>query len=136
MAQRNPVTLHPERPLRDLLSDLSHDVGLLLRQEVELAKREIGETVDRASKDAQAIAIGGAVTYAGVLCLIAAVVLGLIRLGAAPWASALIVGGVFAVAGFMMLRRGRSDLAHTDFKPARTAEMMKQNATWVKEQFR
>jgi hypothetical protein len=48
--------------------------------------------------------------------------------------AALIVGGLFAFIGFMLIQRAGKDVAETDLTPRRTAETMKDNVQWVKEQ--
>jgi len=123
-----------DRPLGELLADLSKNLGLLVRQEIELAKTEIAKKTSRLTKDATAIGIGGAIAYAGALTLIAGLVLLLIKLGVAPWVSAVVVGAVILVIGYVLIQRATSDMSKTDLTPRHTAESMKENVQWVKEQ--
>jgi len=123
-----------DRPLGELLADLSKNLGLLVRQEIELAKTEIAKKTSRLTKDATAIGIGGAIAYAGALTLIAGLVLLLIKLGVAPWVSAVVVGAVILVIGYVLIQRATSDMSKTDLTSRHTAESMKENVQWVKEQ--
>jgi len=51
-----------------------------------------------------------------------------------PWVSALIVGAIFAVAGYVMLNRGLKELKRVDLAPRRTVETLKDDVQWAKEQ--
>lgn len=135
MAHRREEVLTPaDRPLGELLGGLSRDLGLLVRQEIELAKSEITRKATRIGKDAVAIGIGGAIAYMGGLGIAAAIVLLLIEVGVTPWVSALIVGAVLGIVGYILIQRASQDVARTDMTPRRTAETMKENVQWVKEQ--
>jgi xanthine/uracil permease len=123
-----------DRPLGELLADLSRNLGLLVRQEIELAKTEIQQKTSRLAKDATAVGIGAGIAFAGGLALVAALVLLLVRFGVAPWVSALLVGGVILVIGYVLINRAIHDMSHTDLTPRQTAESMKENVQWVKEQ--
>ena len=136
MAPHRDLTITPDRTFGELFGDLSRQTGLLLRQEVELAKAEISEKVSRAGKDFGAMAIGGAVVYAGALAIVAAVALMLIGLGVSPWLALLLVGIGAAFAGYLVIKRGRSDLNRADLAPRRTAQTLKDNVEWAKEQVR
>ena len=68
-----------DQSLGALLRELTSSLTLLFRQEVELAKTEIGEKAALAGRNVGAIAIGGAITLLGGLALLAAVIT---RLGA------------------------------------------------------
>ena len=135
MAHRRDEVMAPaDRPLGELLGELTRNLGLLIRQEIELAKTEIAQKAKHIGKDAIAIGVGAAVAYAGFLGIVAALVLLVVRMGAAPWVAALIVGAVFAFIGFLLIQRAGKDVAETDLTPRRTAETMKDNVQWVKEQ--
>lgn len=123
-----------ERSFGELFGRLTEDMSLLMRQEVQLVKAEMKETMSRATTDLVAVGGGGLVALAGGLTLVAALVLLLVALGITAWLSALIVGGVLAGAGFMMLKRGLSDLKQVDLTPRRTVETLKDDVQWAKEQ--
>ena len=123
-----------DRPLGELLGDLSGNLGLLVRQELELVKTELKRSAERIRKDATALSIGAAVAYTGVLALLAGVILGLVRLGVAPWLAALLVGGISAFVGFTLVRRARGDMSHTHIAPRRTVRTIKEDVRWAKEQ--
>jgi predicted phage tail protein len=122
-----PQLRNNDASIGELFGQLTHDVGTLFRQEVRLAKVEMGEKVST-------LGAGAAVAGVGALALGAALILGLVALGVAPWLAALLVGGALAVAGYSMLQKGMSDLKRNDLVPTRTVETLKDDVQWVKEQ--
>jgi hypothetical protein len=124
-----------ERSLGELFGELSEDVGLLLRQEAQLAKTEMQQKLSRVTTDLVALASGGVVALVGTLALTSAVILLLIDpVGLKPWLAALLVGALLAVAGWAMLQRGLKNLQRTDPTPRRTVETIKDDIQWAKEQ--
>ena len=124
---------HDDRSLGELLGDLGTQVTTLVRQEIELARTEVTDRASAAGRDAALVGLGGALVYAGVLGLMAAVVLGLVEAGLEPWISALLVGVIVAAVGGALVARGRSGLATTDLKPKRTIETLQDDAEMLKE---
>jgi uncharacterized membrane protein YqjE len=122
-----------DRSLGELLGDLGSQVTTLVRKELELARTEMTDKASAASRDAALMGVGGALLYAGLLGLMAAIVLGLIEAGLDPWIAALLVGVVVAAIGGALVARGRSGLATTDLTPKRTIETIQDDAEWVKE---
>lgn len=125
-----------DRSLGQLLSDLSRQTSTLVRKEIELARTEVTAKAQLASRDAALIGVGGALLYAALLALLAAVIVGLVQAGVTPWLAALIVAVVVAVVGGVLVQRGRSDLEHTNLAPERTVETIKDDAEWAKERMR
>jgi hypothetical protein len=134
--------LRQERSIGELFGQLSQDMTLLVRQEVQLARSEMGEKISRLTTNLISVIGGGFVAYVGALALVAALILGLNDLaGISPWVSALIVGVVLAVAGYAMLHRGLAELKRVDLAPRRTVENIKDDVQaiksdvhWAKEQ--
>ena len=124
------------RSLGELFSELSRETATLIRQEAALARSEVTLSLTRLGRHAALIAGGGALAYGGLLALVAALVLGLVRLGLPPWAAAL-VGGIATLAiGYLLIQRGLSELRRDQLTPAQTVETMKENAAWAKNQLR
>ncbi len=120
-----------ERSLGELFGDLAGQTGALVREEVALAKAELTQSATRAGKDIGVVVIGGAVAYAGLLALLAAVILGLAT--ALPaWLAALIVGLVVVGIGAALLQRGRAALAHRDLAPRQTLATLTADVDAVK----
>ncbi len=128
------VRIREERSFAELLGQLSEDVSMLMRQEVQLAKAEMSRKISRATTDVVKLGAGSLVALLGGLTLVAAVVLGLVALGVAAWLSALIVGAALGGAGYAMLGAGLRDLKRVDPTPHRTVDTLKDDLQWVKEQ--
>jgi len=123
-----------EKSLGELFGELSRDTAELVRKEVQLARTEMTAKASRMGRHVAYIAIGGFIVYAGVLALVAALVIILQAVGLTWWASALIVGIVVALAGYLVVQRGVSGLQRTNLTPTETIETLKENAAWAKGQ--
>ena len=128
------LRVREERSFAELLGQLSEDVSLLMRQEVQLAKAEMTQTLNRVTGDAVKLGAGALVALVAGLTLVAALVLILVAVGIAAWLSALIVGVALGIAGFVMLGDGLKDLKRVDPAPRRTVGTLKDDLEWVKEQ--
>ena len=63
-----------DRSLGELFSELAQDTSTLVRKEVQLAKTEMSQKASRVGKDVGFLAVGGAVAYAGLLAVLAGVI--------------------------------------------------------------
>jgi hypothetical protein len=134
--------LRQERGIVELFGQLSEDMTLLVRQEVQLARAELSEKLSRLTTNLVSVIAGGFVAYVSALALVAALILALNDLASiSPWVSALIVGAVLAIAGYALLRRGIGELKRVDLAPRRTVEnikddvqAIKDDVQWAKEQ--
>ena len=120
-----------DRSLGELLAELSRETGVLVRKEVELATTEMSAKLKVAATQASAVAAGGALAHAGLLVLLAAIVMGLIEIGVAAWLAALVVAIAVMAAGYMLVNRGLANMRATSFTPVQTMETLKENATWT-----
>lgn len=124
-----------ERSIGELFGELSQDMGLLVRQEAQLAKTEMQAKLAKVATDLVAVAAGGFVALVGGLALTAALILLLIDpVGLEPWLAALVVAAGMGLIGGIMLWRGLKDLKTTDPAPRRTLETIKDDIRWAKEQ--
>jgi len=130
-----PELRQQERSIGELFGQLTQDMTLLVRQEVQLARTEMSEKLSRVTANAISVAAGGFVAYLGGLALVAAVILALRDLANISLAlSALIVGAILAIAGYVMLQKGLKELKRVDLAPRRTVETLKDDVQWAKEQ--
>ncbi len=127
--------LKEDRSIGELFGQLSQDMTLLFRQELQLARSEMSTKISQVTTNAVSVVAGGFVAYVGALALVAALILGLHEIAEiSPWVSALIVGAIFAIAGYVMLNRGLKELKRVDLAPRRTVETLKDDVQWAKEQ--
>jgi uncharacterized membrane protein YqjE len=124
-----------DRSLGELFANLSRETTTLVRQEVELAKTEMTQKASRVLKNVGFLAIGGAVAYAGLLAIIAAVII-LLAAILPWWLSALLVGIVIAAIGGFLIWKGLDALKKEDLVPRETLESLKEDQEWAKEQVR
>jgi hypothetical protein len=128
-----PELRQQERSIGELFGQLTQDMTLLVRQEIQLARTEMSEKLSRLSANLVSVATGGLVAYMGAWALVAALILALHQLAnISPWVSALIVGVVLAVAGYAMLKRGLRELRQVDLAPRRTVENIKDDVQAIK----
>jgi Putative Actinobacterial Holin-X, holin superfamily III len=124
-----------ERSLGELFSELAQETSTLVRQEVNLAKTEMGDKASRAGKHVGVLAAGGALAYAGLLAVLAGII-ALLNDVMPLWVAALLVGIVVAVVGYLLVRRGLDALKREDFTPRETIETLKEDQQWAKDQTR
>ena len=124
-----------DRSLGELFSELAQETSTLVRQEVQLAKTEMGQKASRVGKDVGFLAAGGAVAYAGLLAILAGIIV-LLGQVIPMWLSALLVGLVVAGVGYFLVRRGLDALKREDLAPRQTIETLKEDQQWAKDQTR
>jgi hypothetical protein len=122
------------RSLGDLLTELSRETGQLVRKELELATTELTAKARTAGLQIGIAAAGGALVHAGVLVLLAMLVIALVGLGLAAWLAALLVGLAAIGIGYLLVSRGLSALRSTSIAPRQTIETLKEDARWTTRQ--
>jgi hypothetical protein len=133
MADRIPADTSPS--VASLLGGIVSDLQTLIRQEVTLAKTEMIREWDKAKTAAGAMAAGAAVLALGAVLLCLTVVCVLREVAGLPWwASFLIVGGVLAGLGAVLFFTGRNRAARVNVIPPQTAETMRENVQWIRNQ--
>ena len=135
MQRMNENRQMDNRPLGDLFSDLASDMSNLVRQEVNLAKLEVTQKAKYLGRNVGYLIVGGAVAYAGMLAVIAAIIMLLDRYMPA-WGAALLVGVVVALIAWLMIGKAMSALQQADLTPRETVETLKEDATWMKQQIK
>jgi Putative Actinobacterial Holin-X, holin superfamily III len=122
-----------DRTLGELFSELAQETSTLVRQEVDLAKTEMGQKASRVGKDVGFLAAGGAVAYAGLLAILAGVIV-LVGQVIPVWLSALLVGLVVAGVGYFLVKKGLDALKREDIAPRQTIQTLKEDGQWIKDQ--
>lgn len=95
------------RSLKALVKDVKQDTTLLAKQELALAKTAVQEKATTVAKQAGFFGAAGILGYAGLLVLLAAVVLAVIALGVVAWLSALLVGLAVLGAAYLLVQKAR-----------------------------
>jgi hypothetical protein len=123
------------KPLGDLFGELATEMSNLVRQEVALAKVEMTQKVKRVGRNVGYLVVGGAVGYAGLLAVIAAVIMLLARV-MPTWGAALLVGILIAGVSWLLIGKAVNALQETDITPRETVETLKEDAAWMKQQIK
>jgi len=132
MAPEAPATSNGPS-LGELFAALLKDTTTLVRQEVSLAKAELGEKAATVGRNVGLLAAGGAVAYAGLLAVLAAIISLLANAGMSWWAASLLVGMVVAAVGGILVNKGLSALRHEDLAPRQTLETLREDTQWIKD---
>jgi hypothetical protein len=123
------------KPLGDLFGDLANEMSNLVRQEVALARVEISQKAKYAGRNIGYLVVGGAVAYAALLAVLAAVIMLLDKVMPA-WGAALLVGVVVAAIGWLLVGKAMSALQQMEVTPRETVETLKEDAAWMKQQIK
>lgn len=127
--------LEQEASVGELFGRLAQDLGLLIRQEAQLAKLDIQIQVSQLGRSVLSLAAGGLLVWLAALALTATVILLLVNVAELdPWVASLGVGLVLAALGSVLLRRGLGRLKQIDPTPRRAIESVKDDIQWAKEQ--
>jgi hypothetical protein len=129
----NEVRRPDERPLGELFSDLVTETTTLVRNEVALAKVEITQKATKVGRNVGSLVIGGAIGYAALLAICAAVIL-LLDYVMPAWLAALLVGVVVGIVSWMLISKAMKTLQTMEYKPQETVESLKEDAQWIKDQ--
>lgn len=122
-----------DRSVSELLTDLSRETRQLISQEVALAKAEVSDKLSHYTRYSAFLAAAGALAYAGLLTVIAAVVLAAAEfLDLNYWAATLGVGVIVLIVAFVLYRSGASGLKREDPVPRQTIDSMKENVEWMR----
>jgi hypothetical protein len=125
-----------DRPLGELVQDLSRQTSTLIRQEMRLAQVELAEKGRHAGKGAGMFGGAGLVALYGVGALVAAAVLGLATV-VEPWIAAAAIGaGLLLIAGVLALT-GKKELEEAGPpKPEQALDSVQRDIETVKARAR
>jgi uncharacterized membrane protein YqjE len=132
MADNNGTNELRDRPIGDLLKQLSEETTTLVKQELELAKAEVTEKGKKAGTGAGMFGGAGVSAFLGLGAITAALIAALDS--AMPlWLAALIVGLLWlAVAGVLALQGKNKVQEATPPVPEQTTESVKEDVQWAK----
>lgn len=126
---------NPNKSTGNLLSDAMSNVSALVRNEVDLARAEISENINRAGVALGMIAGAAIMALVALNVLAAALVAALTEAGLDGGWAALIVGVILAVIAYVLISKGVNDLKLSSLAPTRTAKNVKRDAAAVKEAY-
>ncbi|NKE44283.1 phage holin family protein [Roseomonas frigidaquae] len=124
------------RSVPELFTTVIGQISTLFRQEVKLARAEVGEKISHATGAITPLGAGAGMLLGTLILLLFALVSLLVHFGVPVGWSQLIVAIVAAVIGYALIRSGISRLNTTNLMPQRTAEQLSRDAQVAKEQVR
>src|SRR4051794_38277975 len=123
-----------ERPVGELVKDLSEQTTTLVRAEIELAKAELGVKAKRAGMGAGMFGGAGMLGFYAFGALTAAAILGLAT-AVDGWLAALIVTGVYGALAGLLALQGKSKVAQASPPvPERALASAKEDVRYTKAQ--
>jgi uncharacterized membrane protein YqjE len=138
-AQRQMQT-GEDRSIGGLIKELMQELSSLVRNEAELAKAEVSEKVSQVESGIISMAIASVLLLVGLIVLMQAAVVGvgyLLPPDTRAWLAPLIVGGVLAIIGLILLMKGRSNLKARNLTSMdRTSESLRKDKAFAQEQLR
>ena len=133
MATRNETDNElRERPIGEVAKELTSDLSLLVRQEIELAKAEMAEKGRTAAPGLGMFGGAGIVALCAAGAITAFLVL-VFSLFLPEWAAALIVGAALAAVAYVLIKQGKERVAEAGKPvPEQTIETVKEDVEWAK----
>jgi uncharacterized membrane protein YqjE len=121
-----------DRSTSELLRELSQQTTALVRQEIDLAKAEIGEKGKQAGIGAGMF--GGAGLFgAGAFAALTAAIIAALDLAMPLWLAALIVTVAYGIVTAVLAQRGKQKVQEAGPPvPEQTKDSMKEDVQWAK----
>jgi MFS family permease len=120
-----------ERPIGELVKDLSSQTSTLVRQEIELARAELQQKGKLAGKGAGMLG-GAAVAAVLALGALTAGLVALLDTAMATWVAALIVMALWAIVALVLAKAGQKSLQKATPPVPQTIETVKEDIQWAK----
>lgn len=125
----------PGPSLAGLVSGILRDAQDLVRQEVTLARVEIGQELRKTKEAALSVLAGVAILALSSIFLLLMVVhlIFWATSGNVPlWSCYAIVGGTMALVGAILVYTGRNRAEKINLVPKQTVETLRENMQWMK----
>jgi len=124
-----------EPSIAQLLGGIVEDAQLLVRREVDLAKQEVTNELNKVKQGATSLGIGaGLAAVSGIMLTLMIVYVLHEVAGLSLWLSYLIVGVVLGGVGAVLLMTGINRMKQVDPMPRETIETVKEDIAWIREQ--
>jgi hypothetical protein len=131
-----PENVQNEAPsMASLVGGIITDAQRLVRQEVALARREMQVELDKAKQASLALSVGLGCALLAAIHLTFFVAYLLNEVAHFPvWAGFLIIGGVLAIVGGVVLAVAVRQLRTISLVPPQTAETLREDVQWLRNQ--
>jgi hypothetical protein len=124
-----------DQNLTSLAGKVVHDSEKLLGQQVDLFRAELGQEFHRVGDSAFSMVVGVSLATGGII-LAGLMLANLLQLLTdwPLWACYGVVGVACVLGGVILVHAGRAGLAQVQLLPKQTAQAVKENLTWLKQQ--
>jgi F0F1-type ATP synthase assembly protein I len=132
---RSAAQQRDDQSIATLLSGLISDAQSLVRREVDLAKSEMSNELNKVKQGAVSLGAGvGAAVVGGILLghMLAHLLNDVFNI--ALWISYLIVGGLLTIGGLVLLRQGAARMQQVDPVPHETIDSVRKDVEWITQQ--
>jgi len=119
------------RSVGELIGQVTSDLSMLMRQELDLAKAELRHEASKAGKAGSMLGAGGVLAHLTLVFLALALMFALGNVMDLGWA-ALIVGVLLAIGAGVLFSVGRRKLREVNPKPEQTVETVKEDVKWAR----
>jgi len=121
-----------DRPMGEVAGELTRDLSLLVRQELDLAKAEMSEKGRTVAPGLGMIGAAGVVGLAAAGAVTAFLIL-VLAIFLPEWLAALIVGVVLAAVAYVLVQLGKKRVKEAGkLVPEQTIETVKEDVEWAK----
>ena len=121
-----------ERPIGEVARNLTSDLSLLARQEIELAKAEMAQKGRTAAPGLGMLGGAGIVGLCAAGAITAFLVL-VFSLFLPEWAAALLIGAALAAIAYLLMQQGKQRVTTAGKPiPEQTIETVKEDVEWAK----
>ncbi|MFN4156214.1 MAG: phage holin family protein [Paracoccaceae bacterium] len=119
----------------EMMADILGNVSNLVRNETDLARAEIGESLTKAGASLGSMALALVLAITGLNVLAASLVALVVWAGLPPvWASA-VVGAALLLIAFAVFASAKSALNQIGFVPTRAAQNVSRDVAAIKDSF-
>jgi uncharacterized membrane protein YqjE len=129
------MTVNSERTLREVINHIAGNIQEIIGSEFQLAKTEIKDGISKTSTPAATLGVGLVISFfaLGFLLLAAVYALSIVM---AAWLAALFVGATLAMASIALISSGVRKLKRINVVLEKTADSLKENMQWARNQIR
>ncbi|MFS4436724.1 phage holin family protein [Paracoccaceae bacterium GXU_MW_L88] len=126
--------MYRDRSIVDLIGDSLKQATGIFRNEIDLARVEVSENVNRAAAGVGMIAAAAVIALVALNVLVGALITALIEMGMEETWAVLLVGGGLGLLAFILLRVGMGRLKASSLAPTRTLHNVNRQAQNLKGQ--
>jgi hypothetical protein len=119
----------------EMMADILGNVSNLVRNETDLARAEIGQSMTKATSSIAMMAAALVLAITALNLLAASLVALVVRLGLPPHLASAAVGAVVLIIALVLFYSAKSSLNQIGFVPTRTAKSVSRDVAAVKDSF-